>query len=115
MRSEPHVPITALQVVWAIFSAIGLVTVGWASAHVAGPGVMLAELRQTWGAATIALDLLFLGIPVVIFAVIEARRLGMRAPWGLGGAGDSASRRLSDSAVLLVARASAAPSEMSRR
>jgi|SRR5215468_1280986 len=76
-----RIPITATQVLWGTCSAVGLVSVGWASSHVAGAAVLLTELRQTWGALTIALDLLLLGIPVVAFAVIEAHRLGMRLPW----------------------------------
>lgn len=38
-------------------------------------------LSHSWAALTIALDLLLLGIPVVVFVVIEASRLGMRRPW----------------------------------
>ena len=76
-----RVPITALQVLWAICAAAGLGSVGWASLHVASLAVMMKELSQSWSALTVALDLLFLGIPVVIFAVIEAHRLGMRWPW----------------------------------
>jgi Protein of unknown function DUF2834 len=49
--------------------------------NVAGSTAFLTELRQGWGSLTVALDLVFLGIPVVAFAVIESRRLGMRAPW----------------------------------
>jgi len=81
MSSDVRVPITGIQVFWAISSAVGLVSVGWPSAHVPGGAVFLSELRQSWSAVTVALDLLLLGVPVVAFVVIEAYRLGMRAPW----------------------------------
>src|SRR5205823_10171277 len=81
MPSSSRVPITAVQIVWLLFAGVGLVSVGWASAHVTGGDRFVAQLRQSWSAMTIALDLVFLGIPVVVFVVIEARRLGMRAPW----------------------------------
>jgi hypothetical protein len=76
------VPVTGLQIFWGLWAIAGLLGVGWASLHVAGgTGAFLAELRQGWGSLTVALDLLFLGIPVVIFAVVESYRLGMRVPW----------------------------------
>jgi hypothetical protein len=83
---RPHlalrtVPITPLQVFWSAWAVAGLCVVGWASLHVAGTAAFLTELRQGWGFLTVALDLVFLGIPVVAFAVIESRRLGMRWPW----------------------------------
>ena len=79
-RHSP-VPITPLQIFWGICSALGFVSVGWAAAHVKGNAAFLADITQGWGAITVALDLLFLGIPVVAFAVVESRRLGMRLPW----------------------------------
>ena len=48
--------------------------VGWAGMHVGGTAVLLDELSHGWGALTIALDLVFVAIPVVAFMVIEARR-----------------------------------------
>lgn len=83
-RSRPAlrgVPITPLQIFWSAWAVAGLCAVGWASLHVSGTAAFLTELRQSWGSLTVALDLVFLGIPVVAFAVIESRRLGMRWPW----------------------------------
>ena len=77
--SDASIPITAVQVFWAACALIGLTAVGWASSRVSGS--FLAEICQSWSATTIALDLLLLGVPVVAFAVIESRRLGMRLPW----------------------------------
>jgi len=78
---QPPIPITPLQIFWGLCAALGLVSVGWAAAHVAGNAAFLADVTHGWGSLTIALDLLFLGIPVVAFAVVESRRLGMRLPW----------------------------------
>jgi hypothetical protein len=75
------VPVTGTQVFWGISAIVGLIVVGWAGLHVGGTAVLLGELSHGWGALTIALDLLFIAIPVVAFMVIEARRLGMRWPW----------------------------------
>lgn len=75
------VPITALQIFYGACAAMGLVGVGWAAMQAPGAAQFLAEIRGSWAAATVFLDLLFLAIPVVAFAVVEARRLGMRAPW----------------------------------
>ena len=72
---------TALQLFWGASAIVGLVAVGWPAAHVHDAATMWREVTQTWGARTIALDLLLLGIPVVTFAVVEARRLGWRWPW----------------------------------
>jgi hypothetical protein len=73
--------ITWTQVFWGICAIVGLVAVGWASAHDGGMAAMADDLSHSWGALTIALDLLFVAIPVVAFMVIEARRLGMLWPW----------------------------------
>jgi hypothetical protein len=78
-RTDVPVPITAVQVFWAACALIGLIAVGWASSRISGS--FLAEIFQSWSATTVALDLLLLGVPVVAFAVIESRRLGMRLPW----------------------------------
>jgi len=78
-RQNASVPITAVQVFWGVCALIGLSAVGWASARVSGS--FLTEICQSWSAITIAVDLVLLGVPVVAFAVIEARRLGMRLPW----------------------------------
>jgi hypothetical protein len=74
-------PITPLQLVWALSSLVGLVAVGWPALHVADGATLWAELTRSWSTRTIALDLLLLGIPVVVFAVVEARRLRWRWPW----------------------------------
>jgi len=81
MPSEIRVPVTGTQVFWALCSAVGLVGVGWPSSHVPNGAVFLSELRQSWSALTVALDLLLLGVPVVVFIVIEAHRLGMRTSY----------------------------------
>jgi len=78
-KTDVPVPITAVQVFWAACALIGLIAVGWASSRISGS--FLAEICQSWSATTVALDLLLLGVPVVAFAVIESRRLGMRLPW----------------------------------
>ena len=78
-KTDVAVPITAVQIFWAACALIGLSAVGWASSRVSGS--FLAEICQSWSATTVALDLLLLGVPVVAFAVIESRRLGMRLPW----------------------------------
>ena len=80
-QNPSSIPITPLQIFWGVCAMVGLVSVGWASLHVGGNAAFLAEIGQSWGALTVGLDLLFLGIPAVAFAVIESRRLGMRAPW----------------------------------
>jgi hypothetical protein len=49
--------------------------------HVQGIAVLIGELSHGWGALTIALDLVFIAVPVVAFMVIESYRLGMRWPW----------------------------------
>jgi hypothetical protein len=72
---------TWTQAFWGICALVGLIVVGWASLHVGGMAAMMADLSHGWGALTIALDLLFIAIPVVAFMVIEARRLRMRWPW----------------------------------
>jgi len=79
--SKARVPVTGTQWFWGICSAVGLVGGRWLSRHVAGAAVFLSELRQSWSALTVGLDLLLLGVPVVAFLVIESRRLRMRAPW----------------------------------
>ena len=73
--------ITRTQVFWGVCATIGLVAVGYPSLHVGGMAAMMADLTHGWGAIAIALDLVFVAIPVVAFMVIEARRLGMRWPW----------------------------------
>jgi hypothetical protein len=73
--------ITGTQIFWGVCAVAGLGAVGWASLHVGGMTVMKADLTHGWGAIAIALDLVFVAIPVVAFMVIEARRLGMRWPW----------------------------------
>jgi hypothetical protein len=45
------------------------------------PLAVWREVTASWGAITVSLDLLLLGVPCVAFAVIESRRLGMRLPW----------------------------------
>ena len=69
------------QVFWGICAAVGLIAVGYPSAHVGGMDAMLADLTHSWGGITISLDLIFVAIPVVAFMVIEAHRLNMRWPW----------------------------------
>ena len=76
--TDASVPITAVQVFWGVCALIGLSAVGWASSRVSGS--FLTEICQSWSAITIAVDLVLLGVPVVAFAVIEARRLGMVKP-----------------------------------
>jgi hypothetical protein len=79
--AKPAIPITWLQLFWSLWSIAGLLAVGWASLHVGAADVFLAEITHGWGALTVALDLLFIAIPVVAFMVIESYRLGMRWPW----------------------------------
>jgi len=79
-RSRP-VPLTGIQVFWAICAAIGLFGVGFPASHAPDAVTFLAELSRDWSTMTVSLDLLLLGLAVVAFAVIESRRLGMQLPW----------------------------------
>lgn len=81
MARSSSAPVTLLQLFWGASAIVGLVAVGWPAAHVRDAATMWREVTQTWGARTIALDLVLLGVPVVTFAVVEARRLGWRRPW----------------------------------
>jgi hypothetical protein len=74
-------PVTGAQVFWVVCALVGLVAVGWAGMHVGGTAMLIDELSRGWGALTVALDLVFVAIPVVAFMVIESYRLGMRWPW----------------------------------
>ena len=75
------VPLTALQVFWSACALAGLFGVGWASLGVTGPAAFWRDVHRTWGALTVSVDLVLLAVPVLAFAVIESRRLGMRLPW----------------------------------
>ena len=77
MRS---VPITALQIFWALCAIVGLLVVGWAAIHTDGEGLYFF-VTHGYGALTITNDLLFMAIPIIVFMVVEARRLKMRWPW----------------------------------
>ena len=79
--AKTAIPITPLQIFWGVCAIAGLVAVGWASRHVGGSGELIDDLNSSWGATTIAADLVFVAIPVVAFMVIESYRLGMRWPW----------------------------------
>ena len=72
---------TGTQVFWGICAIVGLVAVGYPSAHVGGMDTMIADLTHGWGGIAISLDLIFVAIPVVAFMVIESYRLKMRWPW----------------------------------
>src|SRR5271156_617324 len=80
-ESRQPVPLTGLQMFWGFWAIVGLLGVGWPAVHAPDVTTFSAELGQSWSAITVSSDLLFLGIPVVAFAVIESRRLGMRLPW----------------------------------
>ena len=80
-RERDAIPITATQVFFGVCSLVGLAAVGWASAHVTDGASFLREVSGSWGARTISLDLVLLALPVIGFAVIESRRLGMRWPF----------------------------------
>ena len=69
-----------LQLVWSLFAALGLVAVGAAAVQVDGAS-FLDDVFANPATTTITLDLLVLGIAVVVWVVVEARRLGMRRPW----------------------------------
>jgi uncharacterized protein DUF2834 len=73
--------ITRTEVFWGVCAIVGLVAVGYPSAHVGGMDTMIADLTHGWGGIAISLDLVFVAIPVVAFMVIESNRLGMRWPW----------------------------------
>ena len=75
------VPLTALQVFWSVCAIAGLLGVGWASSGVEGPTAFWHDVHQSAGALTVSVDLVLLAVPVLAFAVIESRRLGMRWPW----------------------------------
>jgi hypothetical protein len=80
-ESRQPVPLTGLQIFWGFCAIAGLLGVGWPAAHAPDAAAFSAELGQSWSGITVSSDLLFLGLPVVAFAVIESRRLGMRLPW----------------------------------
>jgi len=69
-----------LEVFWGLCAVLGLVAVGIAAARVDGAD-FLNDAFGTPAARTVTLDLLLLGVPVVVFMVVEAARLGMRRPW----------------------------------
>lgn len=69
-----------LQLVWSLFAALGLVAVGSAAVQVDGAS-FLDDVFANPATTTVTLDLLVLGIAVVVWVVVEARRLGMRRPW----------------------------------
>jgi hypothetical protein len=80
-QTHPAIKVTGSQIFYGLTALAGLAAVGWASRHVDGAGTFLADISHDWGALTVALDLVFVAIPVVAFIVIESRRLGMRWPW----------------------------------
>jgi len=69
-----------LQIFWALLALSGLVAVGLTAAQV-DPGTFLDDIFANPAVATLTIDLLFLGVGVVVFVVVEASRLGMRRPW----------------------------------
>jgi len=77
----PPILVTGPQIFYGVSALIGLAAVGWASQHVGGAASFLAGISNGWGAVTLALDLIFVAIPVVAFMVIESHRLNMRWPW----------------------------------
>jgi hypothetical protein len=79
-RQVTRVPVTGLQFFWGICAIVGLLMVGWASLHADGAGLWFF-MTHDYGALTITNDLLFIAIPVIVFMVVEARRLKMRWPW----------------------------------
>lgn len=72
--------ITPLQVLWSVFAAIGLFSVGIAAVNVDGRS-FLDDVFANAATTTIALDLVVLGVAIVVWVVVEARRLGMKRPW----------------------------------
>jgi hypothetical protein len=75
------VPLTALQVFWSVSALVGLFGVGWASLSVTSLAAFWDDIHRSGGALTVSVDLVLLAVPVLAFAVIESRRLGMRWPW----------------------------------
>ena len=75
------VPVTGLQIFWALAALVGLVGVGWPALHAPDLAQFLAELQQSWSALTMSADLVLLGVPMVVFSVVEAYRLGLKLPW----------------------------------
>jgi len=80
MAKSP-VPITQLQILWAICAIAGLLAVIWPAAHAPAPALFFHDVTANPSTLTISLDLIFLGLAMVIFAISESRRLGMRYPW----------------------------------
>ena len=72
--------VSPLQVFWSVLGAIGLISVGVSAANVDG-GSFLDDVFANAATTTIALDLVVLGVAVVVWVVVEARRLGMKRPW----------------------------------
>jgi hypothetical protein len=79
--TQSSIPVTPVQIFWAVCAVIGLAAVGWPAMHTPDAAAFLAELRRSWSGITVSLDLVGLGIAATSFAVIESRRLGMRLPW----------------------------------
>ena len=80
--TPPPVPArtTPLQVFWAALSVVGLVAVGVPAVQVGGSN-LLDQVFANPATTLVTLDLLLLGLGVVVFVVVEARRLGMPRPW----------------------------------
>jgi len=74
MRPSP------LQLVWSLLALVGLISVVAAAIQVDG-GSFLDDVFANPATTTVTLDLLGLGLAVVVWVVVEARRLGMRRPW----------------------------------
>jgi hypothetical protein len=75
------IPLTGLQLLWAAAALIGLIGVYWPALKVTDSAHFLTELGQSWSALTVSADLVLMGLPVIIFAIIESYRLGLRLPW----------------------------------
>jgi hypothetical protein len=68
-------------VFWSFSALAGLFGVGWASSGIGGLAAFWRDVRQSSSALTVSVDLVLLAVPVIVFAVIESRRLGIRLPW----------------------------------
>jgi len=75
------IPLTGIQIFRGACAAIGLLAVLFPACHTRGAAAFIAELGGSWSSVTVSLDLLFLGLAAVAFAIVESRRLGMRLPW----------------------------------
>ncbi|XBB67913.1 DUF2834 domain-containing protein [Nocardioides sp. WV_118_6] len=71
---------SAFEVFLAAAAVTGLGAVGALAVQVDGTA-LLSDAFATPASTMLTIDLLVLGVSVVVWTVVEARRLGLRRPW----------------------------------